>query len=719
MTHLSRFAHGLSHLIVGSRRRAAVAVALWVVLIGTLAVLAPTVGDVTNNDHANDPPAGSPSMRAAQIAADEFSAADALPAIVVVHADTAPATRAAAHSLVVRIDALAAQHPLLGPPADAEQPGGAHLRAPDGRTEMIVVPVSGSPSSADFREAVDALRALPVGPGVQMAVAGPAGISTDAVAVFANGDHVLLLGTILLVMLLVFAIYRSPAMVFIALVSVGMAMRLAQTTGALMAGAGWFDISSQTASIMTVLLFGVGTDYVLLINARYREALGETSDPSAAMARALRGVAPVIATSAATVVLAMMALLVAVTPALTGFGPYLAVAVVSMALVAFTLAPPLLLLFGRRAFWPRRMEAVAGAGQGRIWGRVADLVARAPRRVAAASVALLLVLCLGLAGFSQTFDLVSGFRVATESATGQRMIADGFGPGASAPATVYVVADGPAPAPGQWAAVGRGLSAVPGVAGAAPMPRFSPDGRTGAYQVVFAGNPYATAALDRIDPLTEAATGAARAAGIRTHEVVVGGETAKAADTRAGLERDTWWIGALILAIVALMLVVLLRSLLAPLYLIAGLLLSSLAALGATTFITVTLLGDGGIGNRVVVYTFVFLMVLGVDYTIFIMSRYRQELAHRAWPDALHMALVRTGGVVSSAGVILAGTFAVLMTQPIRELFQFGLAMALGILLDTFIVRPLLVPAVIHLLGERALWPARPTVADPVVGEGT
>lgn len=685
-------------------------VAGWVAIIGALALIAPTVGEVTHNDHVNDPPASSASMRAARLAAERFPTKDAVPAIVVVRSGRPAATRAAVRSLTGRIATLAADVPQIRTVVTAERPGGGHLRSEDGLTEMIVVPIVGSPSGTDFRAAVHDLQSMAVDDGVEMAVTGPAGIASDAVEVFGNSNRVLLIGTLLLVVLLVFAIYRSPAMVFVALLSVGVAMRLTETAGALMADAGWFSISSQTASIMTVLLFGVGTDYVLIINARYRETLADTSDLPVAMIRAMRGVAASIASSASTVVLAMMALLAASTPALVGFGPYLAIAVASMALVAFTFTPALLLLVGRGAFWPHRVEAVAADRQGRVWGRVADLVSAAPRRVLAGCLAVLSVMTLGLIGFGQTFDLVSGFRVDTDSAAGQRMIAEGFGPGAGAPATVYVVA-GDAPTARQWRMVGGDLADTPGVAAVAPKPGLSSGGTAAAFDVTFADNPYGGAALDRVAPLTSAAEAAARAAGITPADVTVGGETARAADTRAALDRDMIVIALLITAIVAAVLAVLLRSLLAPIYLIASLLLSFAATLGVTTFTTITVLGDDGIGNRVAAYVFVFLMVLGVDYTIFIMSRYRQELARHAPDAALRVALVRTGGVVSSAGIILAGTFAVLMTQPIRELFQFGLAMAIGILLDTFIVRPMLIPAVVHLFGDRALWPTRANAA--------
>ena len=242
--------------------------------------------------------------------------------------------------------------------------------------------------------------------------------------------------------------------------------------------------------------------------------------------------------------------------------------------------------------------------------------------------------------------------------------------------------------------------------------KVAASGDAGRITVVLAVDPYEPEAMDSLPALEDAARGALADAGAAGATVTATGETATSADIRSGLESDTLLLIPLILGIVGLVLGLLLRSILAPIYLVATLALSFVATVGLTVFIAVTVQGDSGIGNRVTAYILVFLIALGVDYTIFLMSRVRQELAHSGMREALRTSLVRTGGVVSSAGLILAATFAVLMTQPIRELYQFGLAMALGILLDTFVVRPLLVPAIVRLIGDRALWPIESAKRD-------
>ena len=705
--------------LFGSRRRAGILVLLWIVLVGALASVAPTLEEVENNAGANDPPASSESVQAAELAAREFPRSEGTPAIVVVHGADSSETSAAVDRIAASINGAKADNPSIAAVVTADSHGDGSLRTTDGASEMVVVSLTGNPTDESFQDTVGTLRDLvgeAAGPA-DAAVTGPAGIATDTVEVFRSGDKILLLGTILLVAIILMVIYRSPVLVVVALAGVGVAMRLAETVGAMMADAGWFDISSQTASIMTVLLFGVGTDYALIVVARYREALAAESERSAAMMRALRGVSESILSSVSTIVLAMLALLVAVSPALRGFGPYLALGVASMGLVAFTFTPALMLLFGGKLFWPSTTQAASGRVGGKVWDRIANLVDRSPKAVLASTLLALLVMTAGLAGYRESFDFISGFRIDTQSESGQNMIADAFGAGEIAPSTVYVTAPPGTPSP-DWNEITRQLADVDGVARLRESPTVSADGATAAFEVTFTDNPYSPAALDRVETLASVAQSAADTAGIDSARVLVGGESAHAADIRSALDRDNWVVAALVLLIVAAVLALLLRSVLAPLYLVGTLVLSFTATLGLTTFITVTVLGDAGIGNRVAVYVFVFLVALGVDYTIFLMSRYRQELSTHPPREALRVALTRTGGVISSAGVILAATFAVLTTQPIRELFQFGLAMAIGILLDTFIVRPLLVPAIMRLLGDKALWPTVPRQAperDPDV----
>ncbi|MGN0064296.1 MAG: MMPL family transporter [Nocardioides sp.] len=691
-----------------SRRTAWLVVVAWLLVVGALTSFAPSLDDVESNDNGN-PPADSVSMRAADLAAQAYGSAGAPPAVVVLTAETPDAAARAAREVAAAIEGAAL--PAVTGVVDASRvpdPSGGGLVSDDGTAQLVVVTLQGSPGEDEYRDGVREIRTLTAdaaGDDVDTAVTGPAGIVVDAVAVFSGSDRVLLLGTVGLVVVLLFAIYRSPVLVVVALLGVGVAMRLAEGAGALLADAGLISVSGQTASIMTVLLFGVGTDYALIIFARFREALAAHPEPGTAMAAAMRSVTGALLASVSSIVAAVLALLAAVTPTLHDFGPYLAVGVASMAAVSFTLTPALLVLTGRFAFWPRRARGSGEVPESRLWSRVAHVVTTYPRRVLLGGTAALLALSAGLVGVQQSFDMVSGFRIETESQRGQELVAASFGPGRTAPSQVLVHAGTPL-TERQVGAVATALGGADGVASTgAVLP--STDGRTLSVDVVLDANPYGPEAMDLLPGLTRTAQDAAADAGVADAEVLVGGESSVAADTRAALDRDLVVVGVLMLLVVGLILGVVLRSLLAPLYLGLTLLLSYAATMGATALVALRLGGDLGIGNRVAVYVLVFLVALGVDYTIFMMTRYREELAAAPSRTALRTSIVRTGGVISSAGVILAGTFAVLMTQPIRELYQFGLAMAIGILLDTFVVRPLLVPAAIELLGRRALWPTR------------
>ena len=728
----------------GTKKRAWAVIVAWVLLVGVLAAMAPGIDDVkeAGDDGA---PADSPSVMAEERLREEFPGRDdVLPAIITVQAGSEKAAGDAAAAVTAHFRDSAGDRTLAPISASCAEPGSGlrpgrdcmpageeGTRSDDGRTRSLIVPVVGDPTTEEFRDGVDAMRtaaadvAADAAEGATTHLTGPAGIATDTVKVFASGDRVLLFGTILLVFVILIAVYRSPVMAILPLVAVGVAMRLAESVGALLADAGAIVISSQTASIMTVLLFGVGTDYALIINARYREALaadrdaGRPRDPHGAMVAAMGRTGEVLASSAGTIILAMMALLFTSSPSLQGFGPYLAIGVGSMAVVAATFLPALLLVAGRSVFWPGGEQRALRRVDSPLWEKVSSFVDARPKAVLAGALALLVVLSAGLVGYKESYNFLTGFRVDTDSAAGQQVIAEELGVGEIAPVTLLVE--------------GRGIDAAALESAAGALPDSLPDtvaratagerdvaesGDAGRLNVILAVDPYEPEAMDSLPALEDAARDALADAGVEEVEVAATGETATSTDIRSALESDTLLLIPLILGIIGLVLGLLLRSILAPAYLVATLALSFVATVGLTTFIAVTLQGDSGIGNRVTAYILVFLTALGVDYTIFLMSRVRQELAHSGMREALRTSLVRTGGVVSSAGLILAATFSVLMTQPIRELHQFGLAMALGILLDTFVVRPLLVPAIVRLIGDRALWPIVPAKSEAPADDG-
>jgi len=693
----------LGQIVARSRRRALLVVGAWVLLAGVIPQLAPTVDEVKHDGGSNAPVPGSQSAAAQELLLSSFPDQQGVPAVIVVHDPNGLDT--AAENEVARISTA-----LTGPDRPAHVDAvlstatTPHARqalvSPDGTTSMIVVSITGLTSTDErFAETVRQIREIAgTGTGdIEIRLTGPAGIATDTVEIFRNADLVLLGVTVLLVLVVLLAIYRAPLLALIPLVGVGIAMQLTNAVGAALARAGVITIDSSSASIMTVLLFGAGTDYALFMLMRFREEIGAQPDRFAAMRSTLDKVGPAVASSATTVVLALLTLVLAIVPGTREFGPFLALGVAFILLVSLTFVPAMVMLLGNAAFWPiRRLHR--DPGERSPWGRVAAAVARRPATLAAVSVVVLGALAAGLLGYAPNANLLSDLRGTTESQRGQQLLNATFPAGQLAPTVVLVQADDAARAAGAVADAIRGIDGVSRVDAAI----VAPSGTVARLGVVYADDPYATPALDRTQQVRDVAARALPAG-----RVLVGGESASALDNRRADMRDFTVVAATMAVLIAIVLSLLLRALLAPLVLLATTALSLVSALGATVLTWVVIGGQAGSNSRVLLYSLLFLVALGVDYNILLASRIREEMATHGFTGGIRVAVTRTGGVITSAGLILAGTFAVLMTQPLNSLLQFGFAMAVGILLDTFLVRGVLVPALFHLIGPRVWLPRR------------
>jgi RND superfamily putative drug exporter len=666
-------------------------VALWLVLSGVLPALAPEPASIQDNRTVNNPPSGAESLAAERILRTEFPDRRGVPALVVV---ARPGSRltdadlAAVHAIASRLDASRTGEPVVD--------------SADGSTAVVVVPVLVDAGDPGFADAVTAIRAEVAAvdrpAGLQVAVSGPAGIVADTVAVFGRANLVLLFGALALVLVILLFVYRAPLLAAIPLVAAGISVSLTNAVGGLLAKAGVMSINSQAASIMSVLVIGLGTDYSLFVISRYREELGAARRPPvaariAAMRAAVSAVAASLIYSATTVVLALLALLLATLPALRGMGPFLALSVVMTLAVSASFVPAAVVLAGRAADWPVRLRRPADRPG--VWPAIARFVLRRPRLVVVVSLAVLGVLSLGLIGYRESYDFVGGFRVDTESRDGQSLLAAAFPAGQLAP-TEIVVDD-----PGLLDRMRSEVAGMPGVASAAVQ--IAPGGRYGRITVVYTDNPYGGKALDRTRKLRDRV----RAVAGTSHRAWVGGESATSLDLRTANRRDLRVVVPVTLALIALVLMVMSRSILAAFYLMGTAVVSLAAALGVTTFMLITLPSSAGFGLRVVPYIFLFLTALGVDYNIYLLSQLRTETAAHGATAGLAVAMTRSGRVISSAGIILAASFAVLLSQPIDLLFQFGFAMTVGITLETFVVRGLLMPAIVASLGRYAWWPAR------------
>jgi putative drug exporter of the RND superfamily len=540
--------------------------------------------------------------------------------------------------------------------------------------------------------------------GLDVYVTGDLGLWVDFEEVFGELDAKLLLATVLLVLVLLGAIYRAPLIAVIPIFVVGIAYLLATGFIYLYAEAG-NDVNSNSTGILVVLMFGVGTDYCLLLVSRYREELHRIEDKHEAMARALRRAGPAVLASGCTVVAAMLVLLLADTGSTNALGPVSAIGVAAVLLAGLTLLPALLTIVGRRGFWPRskavacRPEEELERREG-IWRRIGDRVLRRPGLALIATVALFGVFALGLLSYKEDYSIGGFFKKEVESVEGFEVLGESFPEGALGPTSVLVQREGGEATGADLAAVRERLEGVDGVASISE-PQRSEDGAIGKIDVTFEDDPYSEAALARVDTLRDSVSelpGGATA--------LVGAGSAVQQDFNDAAERDMGVIVPVTLLVITIILGILLQAIVAPLVLIATVMASFFGTLGLSIFFFIEVQGTEGVDASLPTFAFIFLVALGVDYTIILMSRVREEASIHGTREGVLRALSATGPVITSAGLILAGTFSVLMTLPITFTFNIGFMVAVGILLDTFIVRTIMVPAAVELLGDRVWWPS-------------
>ncbi|HEU5062285.1 MAG TPA: MMPL family transporter [Solirubrobacterales bacterium] len=602
----------------------------------------------------------------------------------------------------------------------------------DGEAALLVLAINADDRGAivDGVERIRRYLSQRERPGLRAYVTGPGGIAADLEAIAADASRTLLIATLGLVLLLLLAVYRAPVLALLPLVAVGAAYLVAIGISYLLIEAGLIVVNAEGTMLLLVLIFGAGTDYSLLLVHRYREELagergrgdprrslpnsateGVPSTPHHRLAlnAALRETRPAILASGGTVIAAMLVLLAADLESTHWLGPVLAIGIAVMLAAAFTLLPALLAILGDRAFWPANRRAAGirgipgGASPNRdggdppdprpsIWIRVADLVRRRSGRIIVGVLALLAVLSLGNLTAHETLGFGQGVTKPTNSSRGTEALERHFPAGLGSPLTAVVGAEA-APA------VVKGMEELESVQLALPAPVPS-DAEKAVVLLVLRGDPYGDEAEAAVEEIRE-----------QLHNVapggLLGGIPAENLDVEETNARDTKLIVPLVLLVIGLILIAVLRALVAPAYLILTVLASFAATLGLATFAFTEVFQTGGLAFNLELMAFIFLVALGVDYNIFLMTRAREEAAARGTREGTLSALVSTGGVVTGAGLILAGTFATLTLLPLEELVQIGATVAVGVLLDTFLVRALLIPAITHRLGDRAWWPGR------------
>ncbi|HSX68901.1 MMPL family transporter [Nocardioides sp.] len=568
--------------------------------------------------------------------------------------------------------------------------------AEDGSAAFAVVAVSAS-SATETAERVAEVResltdAAP--PGVSASVTGPAAIQADLAKVFDGANTRLLAVTALVVALLLVITYRSPVLWIFPLVVVGLADRLAAVVATRMMAELDVAWNESTIGILSVLVFGAGTNYALLLISRYRDELSRHDSRHAAMAVALhRTVEPVLA-SATTVVLGLLTLLLSLTPSTRGLGLACAIGIAVAAFFVLVVLPATLVLVGRWVFWPRipRRGATPAAEGRSAWHRVGSVVRRRPVLLVAGTLVVLGVLSAGLFRIETGLDRSGQFLDEPEAITAAERLAVSFPAGTSSPTEVVTRDD-----------VDEVVDAVAATEGVASARVAAGSGGVARIDVVLEGTPGSAEARGAVEELRAELSGFDG-----TH---VGGEEALAIDERTGADRDRRTVLPLILGVVLVALVVLLRAIVAPLVLVATVLATYAASMGASWWLFTGLLGFEALDVQVPLFAFLFLVALGVDYNIFLVTRAREEAREHGTREGMLRALTATGGVITSAGVLLAAVFAVLGVLPLVVLAQLGVVVCLGVLLDTLLVRTILVPAISLVLGDRFWWPSRRAVA--------
>ncbi|WP_371100514.1 MMPL family transporter [Streptomyces sp. PU_AKi4] len=652
--------------------------AAWLVLALALGPLAGKLGDVEETGPNAFLPRGAESARV-NTELEKFRTDTVMPAVVVYTGDGAKARAKATADRAAFARYVPAGRAVPQP-----------IPSEDGKALMTIVPLDGEGGLTDKVDELRDVAGANAPPGVDVAVGGPAGSLTDSVAVFDGLDTTLLLATGLVVAVLLLLTYRSPVLWLLPLISVGFAAVLTQVTTYLLAKHAALPVDPQSSGVLMVLVFGVGTDYALLLIARYREELHRHEDRHEAMRVALRRSGPAVLASAATIAVGLSCLAFADINSSRSLGLVGAVGVVCGFLAMVTVLPALLVIAGRWVFWPFVPHEGTPARKPRtIWSRVGAAVALRPRWSWLTSVAVTGVLALSTAGIGMGLTQAEMFQDEPESVVAQERISSHYPSGASDPADVITRTD-------RTAEVEAAVSAVDGVARVEEGGDRTPDGELTALTVVLEDAPDSRAAKDTIDDLREA---------VNPMDALVGGTTAETLDTQRAADRDLTTVVPIVLLVVLGVLVLLLRALVAPLLLLATVVLSYLAALGASNLLFEHVLGFAGVDWSIPLMGFVFLVALGIDYNIFLMHRVREETGRLGHERGVLEGLTSTGGVITSAGIVLAATFAIFAGLPLVTMAQMGVLVGIGVLLDTFLVRTVLVPALALDLGRWFWWP--------------
>ncbi len=667
----------------GRRTKWAV-LAFWLIVIALTGSLAGKLMGAEKNDASAYLPASAESTQALNLQ-DHFTSKNLNPAVVVyvrpsglTQADLAKAARDAR-----TFATLPHAGQVLGP-----------IPARDGKAAEILIEAHLGYSNA-ITDFVTKLHSVAGSgdPGLHAYVTGPAASAADSVKIFKGIDSTLLYATLGVVIVLLLLTYRSPILWLLPILSAGVALTTAEAFIYLLIQHAGLVVNGQSAGILVVLVLGASTDYALLLVARYREELRRHEDRHEAMAIAMRRAGPAIIASGLTVIAGMLCLLAADSADISGLGPVAAIGIAVGLLAMVTLLPALLVITGRWVFWPYKPRYGSADPTSRgPWARIGQRIARRPRSIWILTAVILAVFSLGLIGFRfGTLTQAQSYRGTPSAVAGEKVLAAHFPAGSGEPVQVIGKASA-------GAALRAALAGTKGISSVSP-----PQVRDGLVllQGTLAMPPDSPAAYRTVSQVRDAVHAVPGA------DAKVGGATAINLDVENYAIRDRNVIIPLVLVVVLIILALLLRAVLAPVLLIGTVILSYFGSLGISALFFKYVFGFAGADNSMPLFAFVFLVALGIDYNIFLMTRVREETIKAGTHRGMLAGLAATGGVITSAGLILAGTFATLGTLPLVILTEIGFTVALGVLLDTLVVRSVLVTALTLDVGRHMWWPSR------------
>ncbi len=667
----------------------------WIVLVAGIAATAALFVIAGYQSADSAPPVGlSDAAESRQAAAlqEQFRNDDSTSGILVFGRESGELTDADIAAITERSAELAdiALDGFVPPPTVSE----------DGTTALVAVPLEIEESVSVQAERADEIRTIAADglpDGIEVWFTGAEGFLVDISAVFEGANFVLLGVTALVVAVLLIVTYRSPVLWIVPLAVVGVADFIAGIAARLVADAAGITLDGSVTGILSVLVFGAGTNYALLLIARYRDELRLHQDRREAMAIALRGAGPAIIASGSTVALALATLLFGELSGNRSLGLAGAVGIVVAMAYALLVLPAALVVFGRWLFWPIVPRYGTPDTISRSpWGKLGRAVSKRPVIVAIAGFAVLGAFASGLTTLNVGLSQNDRFIVKPEAVLGQERLAEAFSAGSTAPASVIVPLD-------DVAEVSEGLAEVDGVVEVRPGPA---DADIAQLDVVLDADPESQEAFAIIADMRVALDDLGDGSGL------VGGIDAEGLDLRDAQQRDQNLVIPLILVLVLGVLIVLLRSLLAPVLLLVAVVASFFSAVGIGSILFETVFGFPGVDTNVLLFSFLFLVALGVDYSIFLVTRAKEEVPMLGTSEGMVRALAATGGVITSAGILLAAVFAVLGVLPLITLTQVGVIVCIGVLIDTLLVRTVIVPAMTFIAKDRFWWPRRPELSD-------